>query len=101
MRDTGLQAVLFDWDGTLVNTAEASYRCYEKLFGSYAIPFDRAAFQRTYSPNWHLTYTALGLPRERWTEAEFHYSSLSEVKLGWAGAPSDDLRRASACASTS
>lgn len=65
-----LQAVLFDWDGTLVNTAEASYRCYEKLFGSYGIAFDRDAFGRTYSPNWHLTYSALGLAEERWPEAD-------------------------------
>jgi pyrophosphatase PpaX len=65
-----LQAVLFDWDGTLVNTAEASFRCYEKLFGSYGIAFDRDAFQRTYSPNWHLTYSALGLAEERWAEAD-------------------------------
>jgi HAD superfamily hydrolase (TIGR01509 family) len=70
MRDRGLRAVLFDWDGTLVNTAEASYRCYEKLFGSYGIAFDREAFGRTYSPNWHLTYSALGLAEERWSEAD-------------------------------
>jgi HAD superfamily hydrolase (TIGR01549 family) len=66
----GLRAVLFDWDGTLVNTAEASYRCYEKLFGTYGITFDREAFRRTYSPNWHLTYSALGLAQERWAEAD-------------------------------
>ena len=65
-----LAAVLFDWDGTLVNTAEASYRCYVKLFGSYGLPFDRDVFARTYSPNWHLTYEAIGLPRERWDEAD-------------------------------
>jgi pyrophosphatase PpaX len=65
-----LKAVLFDWDGTLVNTAEASFRCYVKLFGSYGIAFDRDAFQRTYSPNWHLTYSALGLAEERWAEAD-------------------------------
>jgi len=70
MRAPRLQAVLFDWDGTLVNTAEASYRCYEKLFGSYGIAFDRDAFQRTYSPNWHLTYSALGLAEDRWAEAD-------------------------------
>ena len=70
MRTPRLQAVLFDWDGTLVNTAEASYRCYEKLFGSYGIAFDRDAFRRTYSPNWHLTYSALGLAEERWAEAD-------------------------------
>jgi HAD superfamily hydrolase (TIGR01509 family) len=65
-----LQAVLFDWDGTLVDSAEANYRCYVKLFGSYGIAFDRDAFGRTYSPNWHLTYSALGLPEERWGEAD-------------------------------
>ena len=70
MRAPRPQAVLFDWDGTLVNTAEASYRCYEKLFGSYGIAFDRDAFRRTYSPNWHLTYSALGLAPERWAEAD-------------------------------
>ncbi|HEU0107888.1 MAG TPA: HAD family hydrolase [Vicinamibacteria bacterium] len=70
MRAPRLQAVLFDWDGTLVNTAEASYRCYEKLFGSYGIAFDRDAFRRTYSPNWHLTYSALGLAEDRWPEAD-------------------------------
>jgi HAD superfamily hydrolase (TIGR01549 family) len=67
---SALRAVLFDWDGTLANTAEASFRCYQKLFSTYGIAFDRAAFQRTYSPNWHLTYTALGLPAERWAEAD-------------------------------
>jgi HAD superfamily hydrolase (TIGR01509 family) len=70
MRVPRPRAVLFDWDGTLVNTAEASYRCYEKLFGSYGIAFDRDAFRRTYSPNWHLTYSALGLAPERWAEAD-------------------------------
>jgi HAD superfamily hydrolase (TIGR01549 family) len=70
MPGPGLQAVLFDWDGTLVNTAEASFRCYEKLFRSYGIAFDRDAFRRTYSPNWHLTYSALGLAEDRWPEAD-------------------------------
>jgi len=70
-----LKAVLFDWDGTLVNTAEASFRCYVKLFGSYGIAFDRDAFRRTYSPNWHLTYSALGLAEERWAEADARWLS--------------------------
>jgi len=65
-----LRAVLFDWDGTLANSAEASYRCYVKIFGAFGIAFDREAFARTYSPNWHFTYTALGLPREQWDEAD-------------------------------
>ena len=65
-----IDAVLFDWDGTLVDSAEASFHCYESTFGSYGIPFDRATYAATYSPNWHRTYTAVGLPEERWEEAD-------------------------------
>jgi phosphoglycolate phosphatase len=63
-------AVLFDWDGTLVDSAEASYRCYVRLFDSYGLGFDRALFARTYSPNWHRTYEAVGLAPDRWPEAD-------------------------------
>jgi HAD superfamily hydrolase (TIGR01509 family) len=62
--------VLFDWDGTLVNSAEASYRCFERLFASLGIAFGREDYERTYSPNWHRTYTAMGLSEERWTDAD-------------------------------
>lgn len=65
-----IDAVLFDWDGTLVDSAEASFRCYESTFGSYGIAFDRDTYAATYSPNWHRTYTAVGLPPDRWDEAD-------------------------------
>ena len=65
-----LKAVLYDWDGTLVDSAAASLRSYVTLFGGYGIAYGPEEFQRTYSPNWHRTYAALGLPRERWDEAD-------------------------------
>ena len=65
-----LRAVLFDWDGTLVDSAEASFRCYARVFPAFGIPFDRDAFARTYSPDWYRTYRALGLPEHRWEEAD-------------------------------
>jgi HAD superfamily hydrolase (TIGR01509 family) len=65
-----LLAVLFDWDGTLLDSAEASYRCYVRLFRSYGLDYDRAAFGRTYSPNWYRTYLAVGLPETAWAEAD-------------------------------
>ena len=63
-------AVLFDWDGTLLDSAEASYRCYERLFGAFGIAFDRAGYERTYSPDWYRTYAGVGLATERWDEAD-------------------------------
>ncbi len=64
------RAVLFDWDGTLADTAEASFRCYVRTFEAFAIPFDRDAYARTYSPNWYLTFRALGLAEEHWSDAD-------------------------------
>ena len=64
-----IDAVLFDWDGTLVNSAEASFLCYQAVFGGFGIAFDRDTYAATYSPNWERTYTAVGLPEDRWAEA--------------------------------
>lgn len=65
-----MRAILFDWDGTLVDTAEASYRCYVRMFESFGIPFDRDVYARTYSPNWYHTFRCVGLAEERWDEAD-------------------------------
>lgn len=64
-----LRAVLFDWDGTLVDSAESSFRCYARVFPEFGIPFDRATFERTYSPDWYRTYREVGLPEEHWEAA--------------------------------
>ncbi len=64
------RAVLFDWDGTLVDTAEASFRCYVRMFDELGIAFDRGTYARTYSPNWYLTFRALGVPEERWAHLD-------------------------------
>jgi phosphoglycolate phosphatase len=64
------RAVLYDWDGTLVDSAETSFRCYQGVFGALGLAFDRADFERTYSPDWYRTYVSMGLPRERWADAD-------------------------------
>ncbi len=69
----GLRAVLFDWDGTLVDSAAKSYRCYQRVFARYGIVYDRALFERTYSPDWYLTYEQIGVPREVWAEADLRW----------------------------
>jgi HAD superfamily hydrolase (TIGR01509 family) len=65
-----LRAVLFDWDGTLLDSAEASFRCYRRLFAPYGIDFTRELFTKTYAPDWYRTYEGIRLPRERWSEAD-------------------------------
>lgn len=73
-----LRAVLFDFDGTLVDSAEASFRCYQRTFENFGISFDRERYAETYAPDWLQTYTAVGLPRSSWEAANAlwleHYS---------------------------
>ena len=75
-RRPALRAVFFDWDGTLVDSAEASYRTYVRLFEEFGIAFDRARFAETYSPEWHRTYSLLGLSSERWAAADARWLEL-------------------------
>ncbi len=75
-----LRAVLFDWDGTLVDSAAKSYRCYVRVFSAYGIDYDHALFERTYSPDWYRTYEEIGLPREAWAEADARWLECYETE---------------------
>jgi HAD superfamily hydrolase (TIGR01509 family) len=66
---------VFDWDGTLVDTAEATYRCYERVFESFEIAFDREVYARHYSPNWYHTFREIGLPEAHWPLADERWLS--------------------------
>ena len=65
-----LDAILWDWDGTLIDSAPASYACYQEVFRHFGIAFDRKRFEATYSPNWYATYRALALEESAWPEAD-------------------------------
>jgi HAD superfamily hydrolase (TIGR01549 family) len=80
-----LQAVFFDWDGTLVDSAESTYKSYVQVFAAFGIPFDRRRFAETYSPNWQETYRQVGLRQEDWPAADrewmLHYGRETNALL--------------------
>jgi phosphoglycolate phosphatase len=81
MPGTGsLRAIVFDWDGTLVDSAEKTFACYVRVFAAFGIAYDHAAFERTYSPDWYRTYEEIGLPREHWKEADARWISCYETE---------------------
>lgn len=83
-----IRAVLFDLDGTLLDSYHAHLRVYVQVFHDMGHPFDPARYDEAYSPNWYLFYERIGLPRERWPEADRrwleHYAR--EVPISRAGA---------------
>ncbi len=65
-----LRAVLFDWDGTLLDSYRADARAYLSMFAALGIPWGLADLEQHYSPDWHCVYRAASLPPERWAEAD-------------------------------
>lgn len=65
-----IKTLLFDWDGTLVDSAHLGLVAFEKTFDALGVPFVHAVYEAKYSPNWYSTYEALGLPKEHWQTAD-------------------------------
>src|SRR5258707_917549 len=65
-----IECVLFDWDGTLLNSFEADAQAYFSMFAALGMTWSMAELKRHYSPNWHRVYRAARLPRAKWDEAD-------------------------------
>jgi phosphoglycolate phosphatase len=65
-----LDGVLFDWDGTLVDSYAADSAAYLAMFREMGIPWGLKELARHYSPNWYRVYRAAKLPRARWDDAD-------------------------------
>lgn len=64
------RAVLFDWDGTLLDSYRADARAYLEMFHAMGIGWGLEDLALHYSPNWYRVYSAARLPRSRWKEAD-------------------------------
>jgi HAD superfamily hydrolase (TIGR01549 family) len=64
------RVILFDWDGTLLNSYAADLRAYFEMFRAMEIEWDASKFEEHYSPDWYRVYRAVRLPRARWAEAD-------------------------------
>jgi len=60
-----MRAILFDWDGTIVDSMPAIKEAEAELCRHVGIHFDDEVFRRTFSPNWRRLYRQLGIPPER------------------------------------
>jgi len=68
-----IRAVLFDWDGTLLNSYEADAGAYQAMFAEMGIPWTVEDLAKHYSPNWYEVYRAAGLPESRWADADLSW----------------------------
>ena len=67
------KALLFDFDGTLLDSFSVHFEVYKVMFVHFGIQINKEQFLNTYSPNWYETYKAMGLPKEDWESADIFW----------------------------
>jgi HAD superfamily hydrolase (TIGR01549 family) len=67
---SSLRGVLFDWDGTLLNSYAADSAAYLAMFRALEVPWDLSDLEAHYSPNWYRVYRAAKIPRSKWDVAD-------------------------------
>src|ERR1043165_2435848 len=64
-----MEAIVFDWDGTLMDSLPAVFEANRRVLEAFAIPFDEERYRAAYTPDWRLLSQRLGLPDAALEEA--------------------------------
>ncbi len=64
-----MEAILFDWDGTLVDSLGAFHRANATVMERFGLPFDVVRYRRHYTADWREMYRRLGVPDHGLDEA--------------------------------
>jgi phosphoglycolate phosphatase len=85
-----VEAILFDWDGTLVDSLGAFHVANATVMSAFGLPFDEAVYRRNYVPDWRQMYVRLGIPADRLDEAnamwETTFAGGSDLLVAFDGA---------------
>ncbi|HSB12285.1 MAG TPA: HAD family hydrolase [Blastocatellia bacterium] len=65
-----ITTLLFDWDGTLFDSAGPGLLAFQKTFADLGISFTSELYEACYSPNWYAMYEALNVPKAQWKKAD-------------------------------
>lgn len=94
---SSVTTLLFDWDGTLVDSAQLGLAAFQRSFAALGVAFDHELYCAVYSPNWYSVYEALGLPQDKWQQADalwtHHYGEQTAQLVEGAKKTIADLRQ--------
>lgn len=67
---SALHGVLFDWDGTLLDSYHADSQAYLAMFRAMGVNWGLQELEEHYSPDWYAVYRAAKIPEDRWDQAD-------------------------------
>ena len=79
-----MRAVVFDWDGTLVDTLPAILQANIEVLREYGVPFDETVYRSAYVPDWRHMYRRLGVPEAELGAAGLRWLELYRATSGLA-----------------
>ncbi len=85
-----MDAIVFDWDGTLVDSLAPLYAANVEVLASYGIAVDDTTYLRAYRPDWRQMYRDLGVPADRVEEAGLRWTrayGLGDGAVVYPGVP--------------
>lgn len=65
-----VSTILFDWDGTLVDSAMSSFLTFQKALAEVGIAFTWDHFDAHFTTDWHRMYEAVGLHESLYHQAD-------------------------------
>ncbi len=77
-----MEAILFDWDGTLVDSLGSFHRANASVMAAFGLPFDEVLYRQHYVPDWRLMYSRLGVPADRLDEANERWHASFALEPG-------------------
>lgn len=60
-----MDAIVFDWDGTLIDSLPAIFEANRRVVEEYGLPFDAGRYREAYIPDWRMMYQRLGVPDDQ------------------------------------
>ncbi|MCU0482811.1 MAG: HAD family hydrolase [Chloroflexi bacterium] len=64
-----MRAVLFDWDGTLVDTLDYMWEATEVVTRRHGLAIDEARYRAEFTPDWRLLYRRFGMAEDEIEQA--------------------------------
>ena len=72
--------MLFDWDGTLVDTIPMIYRANVAALRDFGVTLTREWYRERYTPDWRRSYHELGIPEHQWDDVAARWAE--EMRSG-------------------